>query len=180
MRGFVSGGAGALLAYACQGQITAAHQTPGTCQKMANLRTKLAVGRPALAHGVSAEQYPRNIAMVSASLPCIKRLQGVQVQQGGAGDFFGGYRRPLTLDGIGPHLVPGQSRAQVGIERHSQAIGRAVFQLIGQGGPQAVRPMLCREAQLRACMRQVLATGNLPKAEDRPSTCTVRVDSAYS
>lgn len=166
MRWFVSGGAGVLLAYARQGQITAAHQTLGTGQKMANLRTKFAIGCPALARGINAEQCPGNVAMASAGLQRIERLQGVQMQQGSAGNFFGGDRRPLTLDSIGLRLVPSQSRTQVGIERHSQAIGRPILQLSRQRGPQAVRPMLRHDVQLRARMRQALATGNLPKAED--------------
>lgn len=39
--------------------------------------------------------------------------------------------------------------------------------------------MLRGEAQLRACMRQTLTTGNLPEAEDRPSACIVRADGTY-
>ena len=80
MRGFVSGGADVRLAYASQSQITAAHQTLGTGQEMANLCAKLTVGCPALAHGVSAEQCSGNLAMVSAILRRIKRLQCVQMQ----------------------------------------------------------------------------------------------------
>lgn len=80
VRGFVSGGADVLLAYASQGQITATHETLGTGQEVANLRTQLAIRRPARAHGVSAEQSTGNVAMVSTGLRRIKRLQGVQVQ----------------------------------------------------------------------------------------------------
>lgn len=179
MRGFVSGGAGVLLAHASQGQIAAAHQTLGTGQEVANLCTKFAIGRPALTHGVSAEKRSSNVAMASAGLPCIERLQGMQVQQGSAGNFFGHHRRPLTLDSIGLCLVTGQSRAQMGIKRHSQAIGRAIFQLSGQRGPQAVRPVLRRETQLGARMRQSFATSNLPEIEDWRSARIVRVDSAH-
>ena len=148
MRGFVSGGADVRLAYASQCQITAAHQTLGAGQKVANLCAKLAIGCPAFAHGISAEQRSGNVAVACTGLQRIERPQGVQVQQRSAGNFFGGHRRPLTLDGIGLRLVPGQSRAQVGIERHSQAIGRAVLQRSGQRGPQAVRPVFRRDAQL--------------------------------
>ena len=74
MRGFVSGGAGVQLAYASQSQITATHETLGTGQEVANLRTKFAVGRPARARGINSEQRPGNVAMVSASLPRVKRL----------------------------------------------------------------------------------------------------------
>lgn len=169
MRGFVSGGADVLLAYASQGQITATHQTLGTGQEMTNLRTQFAIRRPALAHRVSAEQRAGNIAMVSARLRRIERLQGVQVQQGSTGNLFSSHRRPLPLNGIGLCLVPSQSRAQVSIERHSQAIGCAVPKLNGKRGPQAVRPMLRHDVQLRACMRQALATGNLPEVEGRVS-----------
>ena len=77
-----------LLAYASQGQIAATHQTLGTGQEVANLRAKLTVRCPALAHGVNAEQCPGNVAMVSARLRRIKRLQGVQVQQGSTRDFL--------------------------------------------------------------------------------------------
>ena len=135
-REFVSGGTtwgtDVLLGYASQGQITATHQTLGTGQDMANLRTQFTIGGPALAHGISAEQRPGNLAVVCASLPCIKRLQGVQVQQGSAGNSSGINRRPFPLDGIGLHLVPAQSRTQVAIERNGQAIGRTVLQLRGQ------------------------------------------------
>ena len=168
-----------LLAYDSQGQITATHQTLGTGQEVANLRTKLTIGCPALAHGVSAEQRSGNVAMVSAILRCIKRLQGVQVQQRSTRDFFGDHRRPLAMNCIGLHLIPGQSRAQMGIKRHSQTIGRAIFQLSGQRGPQAVRPVLRREAQLGARMRQSFATRNLPEIEDWRSARIVCVDSSH-
>ena len=55
VRGFVSGGVGVLLAHASQGQIATTHQTLGTGQEVANLRTKFAIRRPAIAHGISAE-----------------------------------------------------------------------------------------------------------------------------
>lgn len=130
MRGFVSGGTAGdtdvRLAHASQSQITPAHQTLGTCQDMANLCAKLTVGCPALAHGVSAEQCSGNLAMVSAILRRIERLQGVQMQQRSTRDFLCRHRRPVALDGIGLCLVPRQSRAQVGIKRHCQAIGCAV------------------------------------------------------
>ena len=80
VRGFVSGGVGVLLAHASQGQITATHQTLGAGQKVANLCAKLTIGCPSLSHGVSAEQRSGNVAMVSARLRRIERLQGVQVQ----------------------------------------------------------------------------------------------------
>ena len=111
MRGFVSGGTGVRLAYASQGQITATHQTLGTGQEVANLRTQLTVGCPALADSIGAEQRSGNVAMVSAGLRCIERLQGVQMQQGSARDFLCGHSRPLTLDGVGLRLVSGQSRS---------------------------------------------------------------------
>lgn len=173
MRGFVSGGTAGdtsvLLAYASQGQITTAHQTLGTSQEMANLCAKLTVGCPALAHGVGAEQCSGNLSMVSAILRCIERLQGVQMQPRSTRDFSGGHRRPVALDGIGLCLVPRQSRADVGIKRHRQAIGRAILQCSGQRGPQTVRSVLRLDVQLRACMRQALATGNLPKVEGQTS-----------
>ncbi|OGB50931.1 MAG: hypothetical protein A2503_10790 [Burkholderiales bacterium RIFOXYD12_FULL_59_19] len=133
-RRFVSGGAGVLLAYASQSQIAATHQTLGTGQEMANLCTKFTIGGPALANDISAEQSPCNVAMESASLRPIKRLQGVQMQQGNACNSSGVNRRPFPLDGVGLHLVPAQSRAQVGIERYGQAIGRTVLQSGGQRG----------------------------------------------
>lgn len=132
MRGFVSGGADVLLAHASQGQITATHQTLGTDQKVANLRAQFAIRRPALVHGISAEQSPGNVAMMSTGLRRIKRLQGVQVQQGRTGNSSCIYRWPFPLDGVGLHMVAAQSRAQVGIKRHGQAIGRTVLQLRGQ------------------------------------------------
>lgn len=162
MRGVVSGGAGVLLAHASQGQIAATHETLSTGQEVADLRTQLAIRRPARAHGISAEQGSGNVAMVSTRLRRIKRLQRVQVQQGRTGNFSGIDSRPFPLDGVGLHLETAQSRAQVGIERNGQAVGRTVLQLSGQQRPQTVRPMLHREAQFRACMRQMLATGNLP------------------
>lgn len=59
VRGFVSGGTtwgtDVLLAHASQGQIATTHQTLGTGQEVANLRTKFAIRRPAIAHGISAE-----------------------------------------------------------------------------------------------------------------------------
>ena len=168
MRGFVSGGAGVLV-YASQGQITATHQTLGAGQKVANLRTQLTIRCPTLAHGVSAEQRSSNLAMVSASLQRIERLQGMQMQQRSTRDFFGGHRRPLPLNGIALCLVTSQSRAQVGIEGHSQAIGSAVLQLSGQRGPQTVRSVLRSEIQLHACMRQALATRNPPEVEGQTS-----------
>jgi len=173
VRGLVSGGtagnANVLLAYTRQGQITATHQTLGTVQKVANLRTQLTVGCPAFAHGFYPEQCASNVAVVSARLRCIERLQGVQVQQGSTRDFLCGHRRPLALNGIGLHLVPRQSRAQMGIEGHSQAIGRAVLQFRGERGPQTVRSIFRPDVQLRACMRQALATGNLPEVEGQTS-----------
>lgn len=132
MRGFVSGGADVLLTYASQGQITATHQTLGTGQKVANLRTQFAIRRPARVHGFHPEHRASNIAMARAGLPCIKRLQGVQVQQGSAGNLSGGNRRPFPLDSVGLHLIPAQSHAQVGIEWHGQAKGRTILQLRGQ------------------------------------------------
>lgn len=165
MRGFVSGGTGVLLAYPSQGQITAAHQTLGTGQEVANLRTQLTVRCPALAHGIKTEQHSGNVAMVSARLRRIERLQGMQVQQGSTRDFFGGHSRPLTLDGVGLHLVHRQSRAQVSVKRHRQTIGCAILQCSGQRGPQTVRSVLRLDVQLVACMRQALATGNLPEVE---------------
>lgn len=107
MRGFVSGGAVVLLAYPSQNQIAAAHQTLGTGQEVANLRTQLTVRCPALTHRINAEQCPGNVAMVRTSLPRIERLQGVQMQQGSAGNSSGVSRRPFPLDGVGLHLVPG-------------------------------------------------------------------------
>ena len=72
MCGFVSGStagdSNVLLAYACQGQITATHQTLGTGQEVTNLRTKLAISGPALAHGIKTEQCAGNVAMMSAGL----------------------------------------------------------------------------------------------------------------
>lgn len=124
-----------LLAHTSQGQIAATHQTLGTGQEVANLRTQLAVRRPALAHGISAKQSPGDLAMVSTVLRRIQCLQGVQVQQGSAGNSSGINRRPFPLDGVGLHLVPAQSRAQVGIERHGQTIGRTVPKISGQRGP---------------------------------------------
>ena len=183
MHGCVSGGTkretDVLLAYASQGQIAATHQTLGAGQQVANLRAQFAISRPTLAHGIGAEQSPGNVAMVSARLRCIERLQGVQMQQGSAGNSSGVHSRPFPLDGVGLHLVPAQSRTQVGIKRHGQAIRRTVHQRNGQRGPQAMRSMLNREAQLRARMYQTLTAGNLPEAEDRPSACIVRADRAY-
>ncbi len=139
MRGFVSGGTtwgtDVRRAHASQGQVAATHQTLGTGQKVANLRAKFAIRRPAHAHGISAEQSHGNIAMLSARLRCIKRLQGVQVQQGSASNSSGVNRRPFPLDGVGLHLVPAQSRAQVSIKRHGQAVGRTVRQRSRQQRP---------------------------------------------
>lgn len=168
-----------LLAHASQGQIAATHQTLGTGQEVANLRTQFTIGGPALVHGVSAKQSRGNVAMVSTGLRRVKRLQGVQVQQGRAGNSSGVNRRPFPLDGVGLHLIPGQSRAQVSIKRHGQAIGRTVHQRSTQRSPQAVRSMLYCETQLLARMCYTLATRNLPEAEDRPSACSVRTDDAY-
>ena len=117
--------------------------------------------------------------MVSAGLRRIQRLQGVQVQQGSAGNSSGIHSRPFPLEGVGLHQVPTQARAQVGIERHGQAIGRPVRQRSRQRSPQAVRSMLYCEAQLFARMYHALTPGNLPEAEDRPSACVVRADGAY-
>ncbi len=124
-----------LLAHASQSQIAATHQTLGTVQKVANLCPQFAIRRPAHAYGISTEQSPGNVAMVSTGLRSIKRLQGVQVQQGSTSNFSASNRRPFLLDGVGLHLVPAQSRAQVGVERHGQAIGRTVLQILGQRGP---------------------------------------------
>ena len=135
-REFVSGGttwgSDVLLAHADQGQVATTHQTLGTGKEVTNLRTKFAIRCPARAHSIKTEQCASNVAVVSASLPCIKRLQGVQVQQGSAGDSSGINGGPFPLDGIGLHLVPAQARTQVAIERHGQAIGRTVHQLRGQ------------------------------------------------
>ena len=135
MRGFVSGGTtwgtDVRRAYARQGQIAATHQTLGTGQKVANLRTQFTIRRPTRAHGINAEQSPGNVAMVSTGLRRIKRLQGVQVQQGRARSSSGLNSRPFPLYDIGLHLVPAQSRTQVGIERYGQAVGRTVLQISG-------------------------------------------------
>lgn len=179
MRGFVSGGAGVRPACASQGQIAATHQTLSTGQEVANLCTEFAIRRPAHAYGVSAEQSPGNLAMVSAGLQRIKRLQGVQVQQGSAGNSSGVNSRPFPLNGIGLHLVPAQSRSQLAIKRHGQAIGRTVHHRSRQRRPQAMRSMLCGKVQLFARMYHALAPGNFPKAKDRPGACVVRADGAY-
>ncbi len=165
MRRFVSGGASVLLAYPGQGQITATHQTLGPTQEVANLRTKFAICCPALAHGVSAEQCPGNVAMACTGPPPIERLQGAQMQQRraarwsrqGSGNFAMKYTRLC--------LVLGQPCARGRVERHHQTASRAVFQFRGQRGTQAVRTMHRHENQLRARMRHALTTRNLPGAE---------------
>jgi hypothetical protein len=165
VRGFVSGGVGVLLAHASQGQITTTHQTLGTGQKVANLRAKFAVGRPARAHGVHPEQYPGNVAMARTSLPPIERLQGAQMQQRRAARWSWQGSGDFAMKHTGLCLVLGKPCTRGWVERHHQTASRAVFQFRGQRGTQAVRAIYGHEDQLRTHMRNALAPVNLPSAE---------------
>lgn len=81
MGGFVSGVLGRLLAYSSQRQIAAAHELLCTCQNMTNLGAQFTVGAPARLNCIGAKQRSGNVAVMSAGLRSIERLQGAQMQQ---------------------------------------------------------------------------------------------------
>lgn len=163
--GFVSGGVGVPVAYPSQGQIAAAHETLGPIETMSDLCAQFAVGRPPRAHSVGTEQDLGNVAMAGAGLRCVDSMNRAKVKQRSASRLTGGSTWHRTANCASRGLIPGQSRSQMRIKRHGEAVGCAVFQCSRQRGSKAVRPMHGRNDQFRACMGKALLSCDLPEAE---------------
>lgn len=162
MGGFVSVGATVSVAYPGQAQIVPPHETLGPRDEMAHLRPQDAIGVPLRANGLRAEKRNSEVAMRCARLHGIERLQGAQVQQGGAGNKS----RARVMQRISTKqsrqcLELGDLAAQVRGQRHGTDAGRTIGQIVRQREARMARADRRGQDEITGAV-QTLAPGYTP------------------
>jgi hypothetical protein len=172
---FVSG----VPQHARQGQVTAVQVVLCTAQQVTHLRAQFAVFVPSQNDGFKAEQRLGDVAMRRARERGIKRMQGAQMQNRGAGGGLGRIRtQRMPFKGLRLRAEGVKVPTEAPCQRHRARISGPIHQVAGERQAHPFFAHFGRERQLPAVKAQPLAARDPPQVETQ-STNAARVRSTY-